>query len=237
MTKPQAGFTIVELLIVIVIIAILAAITIVAFNGVQNRAQLAALQSEWTNAERQIEAFKAINDTYPVSISDCPVPAATNLCLQPTGSNTYVYATYPVSATGPRLSAIPQWSLAVRGADQAYLRSKATFTSLNEFMQYVDLAPIIDTYGIRQYQLDFDIKSANIGTNSNAMVYQQNGSGARYTGPSVNVPVTTDWVRRSLKFTPVSSNTSLTNSWLAFYGTYGTGNILSVSNVVFTVVK
>jgi prepilin-type N-terminal cleavage/methylation domain-containing protein len=34
----QAGFTIVELLIVIVVIAILAAITIVAYNGIQNRA-------------------------------------------------------------------------------------------------------------------------------------------------------------------------------------------------------
>ncbi len=42
MTKQtkSRGFTIVELLIVIVIIAILAAITIVAYNGIQNRANL-----------------------------------------------------------------------------------------------------------------------------------------------------------------------------------------------------
>ncbi|MGB4957260.1 MAG: type II secretion system protein, partial [Candidatus Saccharimonas sp.] len=37
--KKQVGFTIVELLIVIVVIAILAAIMIVAFNGVQQRAR------------------------------------------------------------------------------------------------------------------------------------------------------------------------------------------------------
>jgi prepilin-type N-terminal cleavage/methylation domain-containing protein len=38
MIKNKSGFTIVELLIVIVVIAILAAITIVAYNGIQNRA-------------------------------------------------------------------------------------------------------------------------------------------------------------------------------------------------------
>jgi prepilin-type N-terminal cleavage/methylation domain-containing protein len=37
--KQQKGFTIVELLIVVVVIAILAAITIVSYNGIQNRAK------------------------------------------------------------------------------------------------------------------------------------------------------------------------------------------------------
>jgi len=44
--QHRRGFTIVELLIVIVVIAILAAITIVAYNGVQARSQAAAIASD-----------------------------------------------------------------------------------------------------------------------------------------------------------------------------------------------
>lgn len=43
--KRQFGFTIVELLIVIVVIGILAAITIVSFNGITERARIAKAQS------------------------------------------------------------------------------------------------------------------------------------------------------------------------------------------------
>jgi len=42
-TLSRAGFTIVELLIVIVVIAILATITIVSYNGIQENARVAAI--------------------------------------------------------------------------------------------------------------------------------------------------------------------------------------------------
>lgn len=44
--EQYSGFTIVELLIVIVVIGILAAITIVAYNGVQDRANGAKIQAD-----------------------------------------------------------------------------------------------------------------------------------------------------------------------------------------------
>lgn len=58
MRKSTAGFTIVELLIVIIVIAILAAISIVAYNGIQNMASDAAVQAEINQAYKQGEVAR-----------------------------------------------------------------------------------------------------------------------------------------------------------------------------------
>ena len=64
--SKNRGFTIVELLIVIVIIAILAAITIVAYNGVTNRANDTAIKSDLSNFARSVYLYEADKGTYPV---------------------------------------------------------------------------------------------------------------------------------------------------------------------------
>ena len=65
MRKPQAGFTIVELLIVIVVIAVLAAISIVAYNGVQSRARDAERRTEMASIEKALELYHLDNGGYP----------------------------------------------------------------------------------------------------------------------------------------------------------------------------
>ena len=59
------GFTIVELLIVIVIIAILAAITTVAYNGLQQRARDAERTSEVAALQKALELYRIDNGAFP----------------------------------------------------------------------------------------------------------------------------------------------------------------------------
>jgi len=65
LTAKHAGFTLVELLIVIVVIAILAAITIVAYNGIQQRAYNTRIVQGVAQYETALESYKAINGEYP----------------------------------------------------------------------------------------------------------------------------------------------------------------------------
>lgn len=61
----QRGFTIVELLIVIIVIAILAAIVIVAYNGIQDKARFAQKRTDIENLQKLIEMYAAQNGSYP----------------------------------------------------------------------------------------------------------------------------------------------------------------------------
>jgi prepilin-type N-terminal cleavage/methylation domain-containing protein len=87
--NKQVGFTIVELLIVIVVIGILAAITIVAYNGVQNRAHDATVQNDLRNLSTRVELFNVDNNKYPGGTTD--------LATLGVKLNKNTYATAPAS--------------------------------------------------------------------------------------------------------------------------------------------
>ncbi|OYX42392.1 hypothetical protein B7Y94_03690 [Candidatus Saccharibacteria bacterium 32-49-12] len=67
-SKRASAFTIVELLITIVVIGILATISIVTYNGISNRAAESNLQSDLTNASKQLGMVHAEAVSYPASL-------------------------------------------------------------------------------------------------------------------------------------------------------------------------
>lgn len=72
MSKKAYGFTIVELLIVIVVIGILAAITIVAYTGIQNRAHDTTVKSDLSSLARKLELYRVDDpaNLYPQTLAD-----------------------------------------------------------------------------------------------------------------------------------------------------------------------
>jgi type II secretion system protein G len=63
--RKQHGFTIVELLIVIVVIGILAALVITTFTGIQKKARNTERQTDIKAIHGQVEAYYAQNGRYP----------------------------------------------------------------------------------------------------------------------------------------------------------------------------
>lgn len=90
LSRSKQGFTIVELLIVIVVIGILAAITIVAFNGVQRRAIESSLQADARNLSSVVQNDQTTNGVYPSTTTAANGGAG----LTASGSNTLTYLPY-----------------------------------------------------------------------------------------------------------------------------------------------
>jgi len=108
MTKQtkQRGFTIVELLIVVVIIAILAAITIVAYNGIQNRAKSSASAAAAASLQKKVEAFaiESASGVYPTTVAALGASSTTSYYLTSAVKPTLTGA---VSVDGTLLAAAP----------------------------------------------------------------------------------------------------------------------------------
>ena len=64
------GFTLVELLIVIVIIAILTVVSLVAYNGLQNQAKTSAAKSAADAVAKKAELYNTAKSKYPTGLTD-----------------------------------------------------------------------------------------------------------------------------------------------------------------------
>lgn len=94
-STAHKGFTIVELLIVIVVIAILAAISIVAYTNIQDRGRDSAALETARQVANKARAHHAITGSYPGSESDFESEDESSL----DGANVTFAASPPSSGT------------------------------------------------------------------------------------------------------------------------------------------
>lgn len=100
--SKNAGFTIVELLIVVVVIAILATITIVTYNGMQNRAYAAKLGVVARHYKQTLLLYKQEYGRYPYTVTQV-AQSGTNVygaCLGKSDSYAHIEGGRPMCRWG-----------------------------------------------------------------------------------------------------------------------------------------
>ena len=131
------GFTIVELLVVIVVIGILATITLVSYTSISQKAVLASIQSDLSSASTKLKLFQVDNMAYPNSISDCSGsgPAPGSLCITPSPGN--AFSSYSANnSTNPQT-----YTLTATNGSIIY---KVTNDSLPSVLASAPLSPVAD---------------------------------------------------------------------------------------------
>lgn len=129
MQKTRSGFTIVELIIVIIVISILSSLAIITYNGLVQQAVAASLQADLNNGTKQLKAYEAINGTYPVSIGDCPSPTESSICMRTSLDNSLTYS-YD-NAASPHTFTLTAWH-----ENMAYRATESSGNNKLNFMAF-----------------------------------------------------------------------------------------------------
>ncbi|RYX79489.1 prepilin-type N-terminal cleavage/methylation domain-containing protein [bacterium] len=233
-SSSQRGFTIVELLIVIVVIGILAAIVIVAYQGVSNRAKVASVTSGLTQYSKKINVYNSTNGNYPTSLSEAGIKDGDGVLYQYTSASTSEYCltatsgtmTYYVSQAsgGVQQGVCTNYNLLVwneSGApiisgttsDTAEYRSSPASMRLdtNAVGRTLNGGPYSGTAG-QTYTVTLWVKSASNwnGTNNNSKIRFGAASGGTFLQAcGYGGGIKADWTQVSCSYTLTATNTSV----------------------------
>jgi prepilin-type N-terminal cleavage/methylation domain-containing protein len=157
MKKTTSGFTIVELLIVIVVIGVLAAIVIVAYNGIQQRANNTAIISAANQSVKVIQAYHAAKDDYPYTGSGNACITIVSGCVRDTGVVDNSNATFNnnIASIGTQPTSVPVVGTVANGIMYNYTPTRTfngqaqpamIFYWLNGLSQQCGLSNVMNTW-------------------------------------------------------------------------------------------
>ncbi len=103
--RGEKGFTLVELMIVIIILAVLTGIAVPSYMALRNRARESATESEMKNIATALELYQADNEKYPADYTTMtgymdPIPTADDWSTAYTYTCADPYATYTLTSDG-----------------------------------------------------------------------------------------------------------------------------------------
>ncbi len=169
------GFTIVELLVVIVVIGILATITIVSYAGISSKASVASLMSDLNNASTKLKLFYAENGAYPLT-NNCSSPEInSNICLKASGGNSIQFS--PSDFSNPQSFSIT----AQRGSIIYQASANSAPSQVNDLnfglVTYLDAGNASSYPGSGTVWTDLSGKNVT-GTLLNGVAYDGNNGGS-----------------------------------------------------------
>lgn len=221
----HSAFTIVELLIVIVVIGILAAITIVSYSGISSQANVATIKSDLDTNNRKLQLYYTKYGSYPTALDGSNCPSAptvdSNYCLKLSPGNTVSAYTgtsstfnlkiakgtvvYQITPdTGPQSSNAPIIASNYSGYDLLFCRyasdcSGVTGISSDFSYQVTFTAKAGSKYSVSMIQIDNTSTSWTTGTTISANItYSTPTAGASLAS---NIITTTNAGSTAITFT------------------------------------
>jgi len=178
------GFTIVELLIVVVVIAISAAITIISYNGITNRANSSSAASNAETAQKVAEGFNADCSRYPASVTEfrsgC-TPALSGVAGQTPATTlpTAVTVFRPAAGTGTGTAPATVSAATIAGTGTAGLHAGNGTNAVAIFITGTAAAPaggVVVTWDYSTGAVQAPAKYTYYGAASSASTFIQIGS-------------------------------------------------------------
>jgi len=167
------GFTVVELLVVIVVIGILAAITVVSYTAVSQKATVASLQSELTDVSRELSLFQVLNENFPATIDCTQADSATNKCLKSDSGTTYAYTVNNINSARFYCITASKNSIMYRvGSDGVVTKGNCLDYGLVLHLDSGDRTSYPETGNTM-----FDLSGSNNGTLKNGVSYTASNHG------------------------------------------------------------
>lgn len=146
MRKSITGFTIVELLIVIVVIAILAAISVVAYTGIQQRATNSSIIASANQTVKLIQAYIAENGNYPFTGSVvCVVPGSSTCTSGDVSRSSNATLNNNLATIGTLPTSVPNARPGYTGIVYDHTNSTSSRTLNGEMLQLVIIYSLIGT--------------------------------------------------------------------------------------------